>query len=332
MRSAVLSGSELVIEQRPDPSPGPSQLVLRVRCAGICGSDLAAATFLPDGTVLGHELCGEVVAIGAGAPGDWREGELVTAIPSIGCGACASCLGGDPVHCPQACYVGLQCPGAFAEYVTVGARETIRLPETMDASTGALIEPVAIGLHQANAGGIGVGSRVTVIGCGPIGLAVVAWCRHAGADVVVASDPVRLRRELAAVCGADRVVDPSSEDLVALCREVMGGALPDVVFDCAGSRLGDAIRLVRLGGRVVEAAYAAKPVPIDVPRALMKEVTLVFPSWYQTHEFHSAIGAIVTDRLPVRAMVTHHIGLDDLPSAYLALRQPTDQGKVLITL
>ncbi len=251
-----------------------------------------AGNYLPDGSVLGHELCGEVVAIGAAALGGWREGELVTAVPSIGCGACASCLGGDPVHCPQARYVGLQCPGAFAEYVTVGALETIRLPETIDALTGALIEPVAIGLHQANAGEVGVGSRVAVIGCGPIGLAVVAWCRHAGAAVVVASDPVRRRRELATVCGADLVVDPSSEDLVAQCREVMDGALPDVVFDCAGSRLVDAIRLVRLGGRVVEAAYAAEPVPIDVPRALMKEVTVVFPSWYQTHEFHTAIAAI----------------------------------------
>jgi (R,R)-butanediol dehydrogenase / meso-butanediol dehydrogenase / diacetyl reductase len=322
----------LVIEQRPDPTPGPGQLTLRVRCAGVCGSDLAAGSYLPDGSVLGHELCGEVVAIGAGAPGGWREGELVTAVPSIGCGACGSCLGGDPVHCPRARYVGLQCPGAFAEYVTVGALETIRLPESMDAAMGALIEPVAIGLHQVNASSVGVGSRVAVIGCGPIGLAVVAWCRHGGADVVVASDPVGFRRELAAICGADRVVDPTSDDLVAVCREAMGGVLPDVVFDCAGSRLGDAIRLVRVGGRVIEAAYAAEPVPIDVPRALLKEATLVFPSWYQTHEFHTTIGAIVADRLPVKAMVTHRIALDDLPSAYTALRQPTDQGKVLVTL
>jgi (R,R)-butanediol dehydrogenase/meso-butanediol dehydrogenase/diacetyl reductase len=168
-----------------------------------------------------------------------------------------------------------------------------------------------------------------VIGCGPIGVAVIAWARYLGASAIVGSDPVAARRAMARQCGADETVDPINGDVVSTCREVFG-TRPDLIVDCAGGRIPDAMRLVRTGGRIVVAAYSGAPVGIDIPRALQKEITMVFPSWYQPAEWIMTIEALAADALSVRTMVTHRIALSDMPVMFEALKRPTDQAKVLI--
>jgi hypothetical protein len=141
MRAAIVEGAgrPLVLADVPDPTPGPGELVLRVRAAGLCGTDLHLAgdpLIVPPGTVLGHEFAGEVAALGAGVEGG-RPGERVSALPVIGCTRCAACLAGDTMGCPGVRMLGAgDLPGAFAEYVRVGARETMRLPEALDPLPG----------------------------------------------------------------------------------------------------------------------------------------------------------------------------------------------------
>ncbi|MGD9794219.1 MAG: zinc-binding dehydrogenase [Acidimicrobiia bacterium] len=329
MRAAVLRGDTVAIEHVDDPTPGPDQLILQTCCAGICGSDLKAGEYLPSGTVLGHEMCGRIVEIGSDVASTWKIGQLVTAVPALGCGRCAACVAHDPVHCDRVQYLGLDHAGCFSDYVLVGSRETIALPESFEPWLGALVEPLTIGLHQLRTGGFQAGQRVVVIGCGPIGLAVIAWARHLGAAAIVGSDPVESRRNRAHQCGADVTVDPINGDLVSTCRDTFG-TRPDLIVDCAGGRLGEAMRLVRTGGRIVTAAYAGAPVGIDIPRALQKEITMVFPSWYQPAEWAMTIEALAADELPIRGMVTHRVALGDVPEMFEALKHPTDQAKVLI--
>src|SRR4051794_36541951 len=149
MRAAVLNEDrELVVADVADPSPGPGELVLAVTACGICGSDLKLRDSMPVGLVMGHEFCGAVVAAGADTDPAWRTGRHVTALPIFGCGHCLACLAGEPAHCEQADYVGVGgSPGAFAEYVRVDQRETVGIPESIDPALGALVEPLAVGLH-----------------------------------------------------------------------------------------------------------------------------------------------------------------------------------------
>jgi len=227
MRAAVLNDSHhLEVTQIADPSPGPGELVLEVTACGICGSDLKLRPSMPAGIVMGHEFCGEIVATGADVDATWRVGRHVTALPLIGCGRCLACLAGEPAHCTSGDMVGVGgSPGGFAEYVRVHQRETIGLPEQLDPALGALVEPLAVGLHAVERAHIRSGDKVLVVGAGPVGLSVLAWAARSGASEVVVSDSSAVRREAATQFGATHTVDPDSEPLEPRY---------DVVIECVG--------------------------------------------------------------------------------------------------
>ncbi len=151
---------------------------------------------MPAGLVMGHEFCGEIVATGAETDDQWRIGRHVTALPLIGCGRCLACLAGEPAHCEQGDMVGVGgSPGGFAEYVRVDQRETVALPERLDPALGALVEPLAVGLHAVERAHIRSGDKVLVVGAGPVGLSVIAWAARSGASELVVSDPSAVRRD-----------------------------------------------------------------------------------------------------------------------------------------
>ena len=155
MRAAVFRAADqpLRVEEVAEPEPGGADLLLRVRSCGICGSDLHPAATpgaLPTGSLLGPEFVGEVAAVGPEAVGGFRVGERVTSLPAIGCGHCAACLSGEIMRCAELRSIGLgDVPGAYAEFVRVGSRETLRLPASVAERLGALWEPPAVGVHAA---------------------------------------------------------------------------------------------------------------------------------------------------------------------------------------
>jgi len=329
MRAAVLGTDGLTIETLADPAPLPDQLVLRTACAGTCGSDLNAGLFLPHGSVLGHEFSGHIVEVGRDAGDHWQVGQLVTALPALGCGHCDACRSNNPVHCASVRYVGLDAPGGFAEYVAVGGREAKLLPDGVSAEMGALVEPLTIGLHQLNSAGPVEGRLVVVLGCGPIGLAAVLWANLFGARTVVASDPVAVRREAAVRAGAEVAIDPTTSNLATELRDRFG-ARADIVIECAGDLIPEAIRVVRRGGTVVVAAMSKRPVGFETKHAHMREVSMVFPSWYHGDEWTTTIDALATRRIEPQWMISHRVSLHDFPQAYADLQHPTDQSKVMI--
>jgi len=176
-----------VIRDLADPEPGPNDVIVRVRASGVCGSDLHTSdTFVPPGAgVMGHEFAGEVVALGRLA-GRFRVGDRVTALPYIGCGSCVACLNGQGHRCPAVISGGFgKLPGAYAEFVRVGVHEALPLPPEVDFRQGALVEPLAVGLHTVERAGLRPGDVAQIIGAGPIGLAVSLWCRFFGAGHVL---------------------------------------------------------------------------------------------------------------------------------------------------
>ena len=239
------------------PQPGHGELLIRVLACGVCGTDAhciqtdqagrikySGPLKLP--VILGHEFAGEVVETGAGAQG-FDVGDIVTCEGLLGCGMCNACRCGHPNQCPNMSMIGLTRPGAFAEYIAVHERFcwslgglAERLGDTQQTcEAGALIEPIACSFNGIfiDGGGITPGDTVAVYGAGPLGLAAIALARIAGASVVVAFEPSRPRRDLAAIMGADSVFDPgdSCGNVRDCLRDAMGDHGVDLHVECAGA-------------------------------------------------------------------------------------------------
>jgi (R,R)-butanediol dehydrogenase/meso-butanediol dehydrogenase/diacetyl reductase len=337
MQAAVFHGigKPLTIEERPDPKPGPGELVLRVKSCGICGSDLHASALppgLPPGTVMGHEFSGEVVEVGSELRGLWKPGDRACALPCIGCGKCRACLDGDIVACTALRATGLgQIPGAYSQYVLTGGPESLRLPAGVSFREGALVEPLAVGLHAVNVARLAPGERVMVIGAGPIGLAVTAWARFFGARAVVVNEKAPGRIALAQRFGATAVADVSKEDPVTVFQRETGGP-PDVIFECVGvpGLLQQCIGMARSRGRVVVVGVCMQPDMIFPAMAVIKEVEVRFVVAYHRRDFELAIEMLDRGRIEAADMITDVVGLDAFPSAFEALKTPTHQCKVLL--
>lgn len=335
MRSAVFhaAGEPLVIETRPDPTPGEGEVVMKIHSCGICGSDLhmteghAPGFDYPAGAIPGHEYAGEVVALGAGVHG-LQIGDRISALPFTGCGHCLACKQGSPSHCAE--FRGLG--SGFSEYVAVSERTSIRLPDALSYDDGALIEPLAVGLHGAAMAGITPGARVLVLGAGPIGLAATFFARRLGAGrVAVAANSTR-REALATTMGADAfIAQGQGLPLDVAASEALGGP-PDIVLECAGQAgcIGQAIQAVRRAGTVVVLGFCTSPDSFVPATAVWKEVTLRFSNTYSVADFHYVAQVLAGGALQPQAMITQRIPLDQVPSVFEALRAPSGQCKVII--
>lgn len=334
MRAATLqqAGEPLTLAELPDPAPAPGELLLRVEACGICGSDLhLAQTYSLPGLVLGHEFCGTVAAVGPGVEG-WEEGDRVAGLPLATCGRCVACLSGRPRKCPTATMVGIERPGAYAEYVALPAASAHRLPSTLEPAHGALVEPLAVALHAIGRAGFEPGEDALVLGGGPVGLAVTLWLRALGAGEVVVSDPVPARRSLAEQLGASVTVDPSTAD-VAGAFTATAGHLPRLVIECVGvpGLLQHAVDVAAVDARVVVTGVCMAPDPLTPLTAMMKELDLRFAYYYTEADFRTTIDHLDRERIDPLPLVTDEIPLEEVPARFEALKHPTDECKVLIT-
>ncbi len=324
MRAAVVNeGHSFDIVDVPDPDPGPGEMVLRVHACGICGSDLKAVDNMRTGLVMGHEFCGEVVAIGAGVT-NWEIGSRVSALPLIGCGVCLPCVTGDVAHCATLDMIGVGgSPGGYAEFVRVAARESFLLPEAVAFDVGALVEPLAVGLHAVERAALTPADDVLVVGGGPVGLAIAMWARTRGARTVVVSDPVAHRRAAAIKVGATHVADPNDGG--------PDGTFP-VVFECVGTpgMIATCVSMTAVHGRLIVAGVCTKPDTFVPVLALMKELALHFVVYYRRQDFALTIDHLAQGRLPIDAFITSQVDLDGFAAAFAALKHPTDQCKVLV--
>ena len=230
MKAAVFKGpgKPLAIESLDDPVPGEGELVLRIGRCGICGTDLHmtdghAASF-PAESVLGHEFAGEVVAIGAGVE-RYKLGDTVAGLAVAGCGRCASCVAGDPMWCEKGLIPAM---GGFGQYTRVNALAAIKLPATLSLEDGALVEPLAVGLHGVLLASFTPGARVLILGSGSIGLAAAFWARRCGATRVLVASRSARSEDHAMRMGASHF-EQFGEEFPQRVSAALGGA-PDVVL------------------------------------------------------------------------------------------------------
>lgn len=340
MKAAVFKevGSPLVVESVDDPTPDSSGLVMKVSYCGICGTDLHATreglTTACCGQVLGHEYVGEIVEVGKEADGDWEVGDRVCALPFIACGQCLPCAAGHFFECQNKKTSGVDAPGGFAEYVVTGSRETIRLPDNLELQTASLVEPLAVGIHAVRIADVKAGSRVMVIGAGPIGLTVALWARFFGARDVVVSELASSRSALAKKMGATGVIQPDpaagAEQLLEQVIAEAGGP-PDVIFECVGAPglLQQCIEIAPQRGKIIPVGVCEKPDAIMPFFGLVKELQIQFAIAYTKDDYETCLAMLAEGRIDVSPMITDIVSLDELPDAFEALRTPSHQCKVL---
>lgn len=342
MKAAIYDapGMPLRIAEVPDPRPGPGQAVIRVSACGVCGSDLHATTPEGDlarrGAVLGHEVTGKIVEMGPEPVGDWALGDRVYAIPLGSCGRCPHCQLDRPEDCPnQLTFGGLgpdEPDGAYAEHLTVSLSDLLAVPDGVSMDVAALCEPLATGLMCVRQAQLEIGHRVLILGAGPIGLAATIWARFLGTRRVVVSERVEHRRKLALRLGATDTIDAGSGADVAEQFAELTGAEPDAVIEAVGrpGMLNAAIAAVRPHGTVVTGGVCMEPDSFDHLLAYFKEPQIRTARVYTKDENRFILEMIASGRIDPTPMISHRIGLDDLPDVFEALRTPTDQCKVMV--
>jgi 2-desacetyl-2-hydroxyethyl bacteriochlorophyllide A dehydrogenase len=320
MRAAFCTARNTIeVRETDDPQPASGEVLVRVRQCGICGTDLHfyQGNLPPSPASLGHEFTGEVAALGEGVEG-FAEGDRVTVEPIRACQACSYCRSGHYNLCRGRVLMGAYVPGGLAEHIAVPAYALHRLPGNVDFETGALTEPLAVCVHGLHIVGLTAGERVLVLGSGTIGLFSVLAARHFGASDVIASYRHDHQGDAAEAMGATRLLkDSEIESLergsVDVVVETVGGNAPT---------LGQALRLVRFGGRVSVLGLFTQPQQIDALSLMRNEITVTGGITYcrpgQQSDFEVALGIIAADPERARRVITHRFSLADTGSAFAA--------------
>jgi threonine dehydrogenase-like Zn-dependent dehydrogenase len=280
MKAIILSGEQqAALVERPMPSIGTGEVLLRIRYAGFCGSDLN--TFLGRNPMVqlpvvpGHEIGAEIAAVAPdGVPPTLQPGLFCTVNPYTHCGNCSSCRNGRPNACRSNQTLGVQRDGAMCEYLALPWQKVITAPG-ISVRDFALVEPMSVGFHAVARGQVTDSDRVMIVGCGMIGLGAIARSALRGAEVIavdVDDDKLRLAHRL----GARHIVNSRSEDLHERVDAITGGDGPDVVVEAVGSPLTyrTAVDEVAFSGRVVCIGYAKTETAFETKYFVMKELDI----------------------------------------------------------
>jgi len=328
-----------VIVDVPVPTPVTGEVLVRVRAAGICASDVAAFkgthNFRRPPVITGHELAGEIVKLGPDV-GGWRVGDRIALEPHVGCGHCAYCRQDNYHECPEKRFVGVgEWIGAFAEYVVATESMCHPMPGRMPFEEAAMLEPFCVGLHAVRRADLRMGETVAILGVGTIGMMTLIAARCGGPGWTVATDPSEAKRDLALRCGADAVLDPTREDPVAVILKATGGLGVDVVFVAAAAPgvLEQAVNVCRRMGRLVIIASFFTGGGVEARLVQQREQTVLGTSMYTGVDYRLAFRLWEQGRLAqFPSLVSERIRLDQAPEAVavLAAGKSPDNIKTII--
>jgi threonine dehydrogenase-like Zn-dependent dehydrogenase len=356
MRAAVMRNRALVVADVPAPTPGPGEVLVRTLACGICGSDLHALRFadqfvatarragspfvmdLARDVVMGHEFCAEIVEHGPGTTRALKAGRRVCSRPVLMRPTGPQTIGYSNDH-----------PGGYGEYMRLSEALLLPVPADLPTEHAALTEPMAVGLHAVNKARLEPDDAPLVIGCGPVGLAVVAALRLHDVRPIVAADFSARRRELAVALGADVVVDPAQATPWQSWREAAvwrdaarapalppwapGPAVrPAVVFECVGvpGVLDQLMAAAPRGTRIVVVGVCMEADTIHPMLGIGKELNLQFVLGYTQDEFTATLGHIAAGAIPVAPLITGTVDLDGVAGAFTALGSPERHAKILV--
>ncbi|MEY2447207.1 MAG: hypothetical protein QOH79_683 [Acidimicrobiaceae bacterium] len=342
-----MRSKQLVVDDIPEPTPKPGQVVVRTLACGICGSDLHAlqhgdlmvemseqAGPMPEGmmtphimdlsrdVVMGHEFVAEVVEIGENV-GNSNVGDIVVSMPMT-----------FDEHGIYPIGYSNEYPGGYGELMALSDMLAIRVPNGLAADHAALTEPMAVGVHAVNKSRIQQGEAAVVLGCGPVGLAVIADLHRKGIEPIVAADFSAKRRDLAKVLGAHEAVDPRLEPAVEAWRRVDARHANRnlVIYEAVGvpGMIDAAIASAPRNARILVVGVCMQPDTIRPMLAIGREISLQFVLGYDPMEFADTLRAIAEGELTAAPMITGHVGIDGVPQAFADLADPEAHAKILV--
>lgn len=336
MRAAVLRDGRMVYrDDVPDPIPETGQVLVGVRACGICGSDLHFAAHgaqvlemtdrvaggsgamhvdLDHDIFMGHEFSAEILEAGPGTE-THPPGTLVTSLPVL-----LSAKGVEPIVYSNSTV------GGYAERMLLSAPLLLPIPNGLDFKHAALTEPMAVGLHAVNKSNVAPGETALVLGCGPIGIAIIAALRAKGVETIVASDFSPRRRELATAMGAHQTLDAAQ-------GSPFDAVKPAVVFEAVGvpGIIDDVLLRARPGTRLVVAGVCMQPDTVHPFFAIAKEINVQFVLAYTPEEFGDSLRALAEGDIDVSPLITGEVGLDEVGTAFDDLADPERHCKILVT-
>jgi 2-desacetyl-2-hydroxyethyl bacteriochlorophyllide A dehydrogenase len=296
---------------------------IAVAYVGICGTDLHVFHGDMDARVsrpatIGHEMSGTIAELGPGVEG-WSVGDAVTVMPLSWDGTCPACRAGHHHICQNLDFIGIDSPGALQQFWNVPASTLVRLPEGVSLREAALVEPVAVAVHDVRRSELGPGDRAVVIGAGPIGVLIATVATAFGAEVVVAE--IDGKRRAAAEQMGLRTIDPAAVDQVAWVEEWTGGAGADVVFEVSGAAAAvlGATALAKVRGTLVVVAIHSQPRPIDLHRVFWRELRILGARVYERRDFERAVELVAAGDIPADRLITRVLPLAETASAFEVL-------------
>jgi threonine dehydrogenase-like Zn-dependent dehydrogenase len=351
--NAVWRYPELKVQEVEKPAIGPDQVLIQVKACGVCGSDMhfyetddqgyilyPGLTKFP--TILGHEFSGQVVEVGSEVE-DLEIGDMVTAEEMIWCGHCFPCRNGFPNHCTNLEEIGFTIPGAFAEYIAIGAKYCWKLNALMDHygdeekayEAGAVVEPSSVAYNAVfeRAGGFRPGAYVTIYGLGSIGLAVTAECKASGAAKVIGFELSTNRRELAKKVGADHVFDPREVTPYEVVMDLTEGQGADLHVEAAGApqvTVPEMEKSLAINGKIVQIGRAAQRVPMYLETFQVRRSQLYGSQGHSGHAvFPSVIRLMASGLIDMTQIITARYDLDEAVDA-IAKSVTREDGKILV--
>ena len=356
MRAAVMRDHRLVVDELETPEPGPGEVLVKTLACGICGSDLHALQHTelmvetsrrsggvfdldPKGdVVMGHEFCAEIVDHGPGSQRTLKTGTRVCSMPILVRPDGLATIGYSNHH-----------PGGYGEYMRLQEALLLPVPEGLPTEYAALTEPMAVGLHAVEKARLGPDDVPLVIGCGPVGLAVIAALKIKGAGPIVAADFSPRRRALAEGLGADVCVDPGENSPYAAWAElapyadpskapplppwVPGPPLrPAAIFECVGipGVIEAIMQDAPQGARVIVVGVCMERDHFEPLFGINKELSLQFVLGYSPEEFAATLHHIADGRIDVAPLITDRVGIDGVADAFDALASPERHAKILV--
>jgi len=362
--SQVWRNPTLKIEEKEIPEIGPTEVLVKVKACGICGSDVHMAQSDDEGYIfypgltafpctLGHEFSGVVVKAGKEALNKrtglrYKEGEAVTSEEMLWCGSCRPCADGYPNHCERLQELGFTCDGAFADYVKVDARYVWSLEELRGVYSdeeiflaGSLVEPTSVAYNAVieRGGGIRPGDNVVILGGGPIGLAAVAILKRAGAAKVILSEPSEPRANMGKKMGANYTINPSKENFTEKVLEITEGVgaklyleatgLPDKVFPDIEQTIWQG---KQINSTVVIVARSAKKIPVTGEVFQVRRASIVGSQGHSGHGTFPRVISSMASGMNMIPLITKKISFEEVPENIIMLQTNRQECKITAVL
>lgn len=337
MQAAVYHGKENIqVQDWPDPELSSGEILVKVRYAGICGSDMMIYSgkhprAVPP-RVLGHEVFGSVAETGTAVGPLWKKGTRVAIYPLISCGRCNPCKEGSAHVCEKLGLIGIDRDGGFATYVKAVPEQLVAVPDMVDDDQAALIEPLSVTVHAVRNSGFRPGDTTLVAGAGPIGNLLAQVLRASGARGVVVSEVKPFRRDFAARMNF-LTMDPTEKNPQEALRQLIGERFVDHVFEASGQSPAykDAIECCKVRGEITFVGIPKSSPEVDILSLVFKEIRTSSARVYTLQDYLGAMALLVRRSVDAAAVVTDRLLLKDAPLAFERMLAAENCLKILLT-